>query len=222
MRALALAAAVLLGGCQLLVDLDTPVGNECSPFFPEDCDDDETCEYDEDNGGYLSCRDPGGGAVGDLCDGFGECGAGLTCADGICRTFCSELGADCLHPEEGECLYGFGDNTVCDSECDVFDAGSCGIARLCTISLNDLGRPIAMCYPEGYTGTVEYLGRCTYLTECAPGLACYDTNPGDDIDEGVCVNLCLVPDPCPIEGTVCEDVFLDTLHDAPIGLCPPG
>jgi hypothetical protein len=219
--ALAITAAVLLGGCQLLIDLDTPVGNACSPFFPEDCETAETCEFDdEDNGGYLACRDPGGAEIGDLCE-LGDCGPGLTCADGVCRTFCSELGTDCEDSEEGECLYGFRGLLVCDSECDVFDASSCGIGRICNIGLNELGRPIALCLPEGYIGIVDYLGECTYLTECRPGMACYDTNPGDDIDLGVCVNLCLVPDACPTEGTTCEDVFLDTLHGDPVGLCPP-
>jgi hypothetical protein len=222
MRGLAIAAAVLLGGCQLLIDLDEPVGDQCSPFDVDSCDITETCEYDdEDNGGYLACRDPGDRMIGDLCDAFGDCGEGLTCADGICRSFCSELGSDCADPEEGECLYNFRGQLTCDSECDVFDITSCGVGRICELSINEIGRPISLCLPENYSGIVEYNQRCTYLTECIPGLACYDTNPGDDIDEGVCVHMCTGADACPDEGTTCEDVFLETLHGQPVGLCPP-
>lgn len=222
MRALAALVVVLLGGCQLMLDLDTPIGDLCSPFDDESCDADDSCEFDdEDNGGYLDCTEPGTLEIGDLCEGFGDCGQGMTCADGICRTFCSELGTDCMDPEEGECLYGFRGLFTCDSDCDVFDVTSCGLGRICELSINAIGRPIALCLPENYSGFVEYLQPCTYLTECIPGLACYDTNPGDDIDEGVCVNMCRNADACTDEGTTCEDVFLDTLHGQQVGLCPP-
>lgn len=209
MRAVVLAAAALLGGCQLLLGIDDPTGDECSPFDVTTCDLTDTCDLDPDDG-QLTCRPEGTVRAGGLCFEVDDCAGPLSCSDGVCRTFCPVFGQPCEDPE-GECLRDWGSGNVCDSACDVIADTGCLIGTECRISTNGNGQPIALCVPENYYGAVAEGDGCSFLSECLPRLSCHAT-------ANVCTALCLVGEQC--ANGPCEQVF-DTLHGQLVGQCPP-
>lgn len=215
MRGLALAAVLLFGGCQLLVGIDDPLGDECSPFDIDTCDLTDTCDIDPDTL-LLTCRREGLKQRGELCDGLDDCAGPLSCANGVCRAFCPVFGQDCPDPLEGSCVIQWGLNAqVCDSACQPHLAGTCGPQTECILTTNDGGTPVSTCVPFGYYGDVPVGGDCTFLAECAEGAACDDLEG----DGGICTPLCDVnADDCAV-GTTCTARF-DTIHDdLQLGFC---
>ncbi len=215
MRALAIVAPLLLGGCQLLLGIEDPAGDECSPFDVTTCDPTDTCDIDLDNG-TLTCRIEGTVQANELCFDQDDCAGPLSCVDGVCHTFCPVYGQACSDTGEGECLKQWSSETVCDSPCDVIGNTGCVAGADCFVSFNDLAVPMAWCLQNGSGGIVAGGEPCTFFSECLPGYACYDP---DQDSAGTCTPLCIVGEPC-ATGT-CEAVLSDPIHGQMIGLCPP-
>jgi hypothetical protein len=208
MRAALLALAAALGGCQLLLGIDDPVGDQCSPFDVDSCDPTDTCDRDPDDG-RLTCRMEGTVPAGELCFEPDDCAGPLSCVDGVCRTFCPVFGDDCPDPAEGECIKIWGSSHVCDSACDPIANTGCIPDAECILSTNDNGAPIAVCVPHGYFGAKMSGETCDFLEQCVPGFTC---------QTGTCRALCE-------NGTTCATgpcvARFDTLHGVQTGVCPP-
>lgn len=210
MRAALLAAALALGGCQLLLDIEDPVGDECSPFDIDTCDLTDTCDIDPDDG-RLTCRMEGTVPAGGLCFEPDDCAGPLSCSNGVCRTFCPVFGEACEDPAEGFCLINWGNSgQICDSECSVVFGDCTNPDTDCILSTNDSGTPISVCVPEGYYGNLPRGAACDFLEACEPGNACNA--------DGICAELCELGPNCN-GGAQCVAAF-ETLHGVQYGFCP--
>jgi hypothetical protein len=214
MRA-ALALSLLLLGCQTIVGLEDPVGGECTLFSTDECGDNQMCDFDQDLD-RNACRLIGSSVEDQACDGQTECGAGLSCTDGLCRVLCSES-VPCNAGGASECLWSKGSALVCDDDCDVVNPGSCGGGLECEITYNANGDLASACVPDDWFGDVPMGDDCDDLTNCVEGLGCIDV---DEDGEGVCMPLCLLGSfDCP-SSAAC-DFDLGPLHGTNIGICRP-
>jgi len=214
MRVLSVALAVLLGGCELVLGIDEPLGHRCVPLSAGQCEQGETCDLAED--GFRDCREAGIAQAGAICFEPDQCGTNLSCVDGLCRSFCGN--DDDCESSEAECIRQWAGWAVCDSDCDVLAGTGCPNDEEleCMMSLNDFGSPLALCVPEGWFGDVGPGGTCTFLSECIETYGCWDD---DNDDVGICTPLCQVGSTCPDGVHQCMAVF-ETLHGTSIGLCP--
>jgi hypothetical protein len=190
MRALALAALVMLAGCAQILGIDDPRGDRCSPFDVHTCDLSDTCDLDEGTH-LLTCRPEGGlaeyapcgGDIGDTCSGA------LTCYEGVCRHFC-DAQHGCGSNGESSCTNDLPDTTqkVCDDDCDVLQGTGCAGGLECVANRSAAGTLLALCIPPGYFGDVASGQHCDFFNACFVGLGC-DDGPGGD---STCRPLCTV------------------------------
>ncbi len=221
MRALAIAAAIALGGCQVLLGIDDPVGDQCDPFDDGACDPGESCDVVFDTG-LLDCRTAGVLTAHEPCEFAEECAGGFTCLRGMCRTICNES-FDCNGDAgELECIVDISGIRVCDSNCDVTGAlsGGCPGGFECEILHNYDGDLTPLCTRPDDGDAFALDQECYDLDQCVATLACYDENGDSDGQQiGRCTELCKVADgggPCPGE---CIQLWTP-VHGTAVGVCP--
>jgi hypothetical protein len=103
----------------------TPPNNKCGLDPQCGCGTNETCDVTNDATGATSCVTAGGATLGRPCSQSGDCLAGLTCAFGVCRPYCSSARTKCTSPGTDLCVEIVGDDgkpmpnkKVCTIECD--------------------------------------------------------------------------------------------------------
>ena len=212
MRALLLLAP-LLAGCQLLLGIDDPTGDRCSPFDVTTCELDETCDiFFTDTAAYLDCRSEGATPVGQICNSADDCAGGLICFGGVCHAFCEVPGVGCASPD-GVCLIDFYGYRICDSECNVFDGTGCEAGLDCMV---DTTAPVftAQCTRRDFhDAQVGVDADCSSGEFCGVGLACVP-------EDFVCAYLCTPGgDPCTDPDRICDSI--DDLHGNAMGFCLP-
>lgn len=214
MRA-ALLGGLLLAGCQSLVGIEDPIGGECTLLASGECGEGNMCDFDYDLD-RTACRPIGMIDYGQPCGGQDDCAEGTSCAEGLCRTLCTES-IGCTQADEAECLWSKGSAYVCDNSCDVFTLGSCRPDFECEIEYNYNGLLASACVPTGWFGDAEQGEDCFDLTGCVESLGCIDL---DEDGTGVCMPLCEIgTNDCPA-GASC-DFELGTLHGTTVGVCRP-
>jgi hypothetical protein len=109
-----------------------------------------------------------------------DCAAGLSCASGVCHTYCTTAGADC---SAGVCVQVGDGSQIQDKLCTVdctLSPDSCGSGQTCVPFVVDDSPVSGDCEAPG---SVAFDGSCTSLYDCAAGLACIT-------EYGVCLPWC--------------------------------
>lgn len=177
------------------------------------CDTGEACYYGAESSGDAPmpiCVPVGEGVEGDECTNLNDCGAGMTCANGECRTVCcgtndANCGEDTactLINLAGATVEGYG-ACLPNTTCDLLEQSGC-----------DEGEG---CYPvsEGAAcltpiNTVAIGEVCEAANQCEPGAVCVS---------GTCASICdrtATESTCP-EGVDCAEV---TNFPENVGFCP--
>lgn len=209
----------------------------CDPVAQTGCDTGEKCAAVRAGAAYAVACVPDGvvGPGGACVDGDGDgatddCAGGHTCVFGVCRENCSPDPADTCTAADEVCEWGFTSLPfdVCTKTCDVF-AQDCPAqpAQACVI---DTAAPAEVGYcayliADGELSDGLGLGEaCSFINECAAGLACVGTEQGGSACTQICdlaqgsgpdaPNQACVDGPGPAFG--CYQIGN---VDAPVGFC---
>ncbi|HJL17688.1 MAG TPA: hypothetical protein RMH99_18635 [Sandaracinaceae bacterium LLY-WYZ-13_1] len=175
-------------------------GDECRPYFDEDCG----CGYSPDATEWR-CGLAGTTPEGGTCDDYGQCAAGLFCLQGSgslvgsCHRRCQSDG-DCATGEAcalvGDVLGSFGCTGVClpTSECS-FTAQDCPSGEGCYLMTAD-GGEYSFCHPEGSGEVGSFCFEPGNPLSCAPGLFCAQDPVRSFVKK--CQNECATDDDCEV------------------------
>jgi hypothetical protein len=170
----------------------------------------ETCEVTNDATGATSCVTGGSATLGRPCSNAGECVAGLSCAWGACRPYCTTPMTKCNSPGTELCIPYTDDQNkplpnlnFCTVACDPFDPkGVCGTNSCHWFESAYQPFRVSDCNSAG-TSTLK--GACQGDPDCAAGLLCIAQK---------CEKWCRIGQAgdCP-SNVQCKDYFL---ADAPV------
>ena len=135
--------AVVDTGPDAAIDQDSGVPGVCDESIPKctvapqcGCPG-RTCE--EINVNQTVCRDAGPTGQDLRCFSPYDCAQGLTCWQGVCKRYCSQLGQTCanggacIHPAKNSVVYG---TMLCATPCSLVDAAACGAFTACDFGGN--------------------------------------------------------------------------------------
>jgi len=184
----------------------------CTTLPQSGCPSEHTCQV-ASNAGETTCVKAGDTPLAGACLGSSDCGLGLFCGYGICRSYC-EAADDC-EGDVVDCLQivdGNGDEITgqkyCTTPCNPADPANAGGRAGLLSCPTDWG-----CYaanegtPSGTTdcflaGSQSVGEECT--NDCAPGLVCLNSG-----DSQACASFCLVG-----EGSCNCQSFAEPYHAA--------
>ena len=189
------------------------------------CGFDEKCSVGADG---PTCTQDGTIDGGQQCLGSG-CKAGFICSDFVappetCHQFCDD-DTDCQAPG-GVCVLELNINgttpytvTLCSENCDPISNTGCPVPGMSCGIVGDEGPPerdFTMCLPAGSAGQGQ---SCSGLTDCAPGLACFNVGGSD-----MCLTWCDRSTlQCPVGTGTCSETTPPTMvGSTEYGVCYAG
>jgi len=181
-----------------------PPTNRCGLDPQCGCGVNETCDVTNDETGATSCTTAGSATLGRPCGRTGDCAAGLTCAFGACRPYCTTARSKCNQPGTDLCIEMTDSNNnpyplsnTCSIVCDPWDAkGACGTNRCDWFESFYKPFKISDCSAPG-TATLGQA--CKYDDDCVTGHLCIGSK---------CERWCRMGQAgdCP-SNKVCDDYF---------------
>ena len=206
---------VILGDGTLEIDIDVNVETEqaCDPVL-QNCPGGQGC-YPVEEGEAL-CADSLGAGFGDACSFVNQCSPGLMCVAstaipgcdgseaGCCTAFCDVTAPD----PDGACGPGFVCSQFGAPGSDIESTGVCTTAPFvedCDVLLQDCPdgqgcyatESSILCAPSQGAGGLG--SACSFINECAPGLACSNA--------GTCNSYCETDADCPDVAQTCQPVL---------------
>jgi hypothetical protein len=149
-------------------------GNACVIDPQCGCATGETCDITDHATGAVSCISAGEKPLAATCVTPTQCAQGLTCADGVCRPWCSKDATTCTGTNLGACRAlkdpAGTDAKVCTIACDLNNPSAVCGENNCLWNQNAKATD---CHPSGTRKAHE---RCSRLADCAPGLTCIVVN----------------------------------------------
>ncbi|MEM7158238.1 MAG: hypothetical protein AAF799_35690 [Myxococcota bacterium] len=204
---------VVIGEGTLEVDIDIEVEGSCDPLL-QNCPEGEGCYPIE--GGATTCASSSGVGPGNPCLFINECAPGLMCVaptavpgcegteGGCCTSFCDTTDPD----PDGSCGPGLVCSAFGEPGSDIESTGVCTLAPFveeCDVLLQNCPAGEAcyatengiLCAPTQGAGTEG--AACSFINECAPGLACGDN--------GTCNPYCEQNSDCNVFAQTCQPVL---------------
>jgi hypothetical protein len=187
------------------------------------CPSGQKCDFAPD-AGTATCVNAGVAVSGTACSAVGDCAAGLTCVEGVCRPFCPEsiVGSTCAAPASGPapglCVQplvnavAIPQDAYCFFDCTPVP-NDCPAGQGCIITAVD-----GINYPDCQAaGSVAPGGACTADSSCAAGSICYQ----GDAAASVCLQLCLTAKDCASLGATfqCNTSIGSAVNGVLYGLC---
>jgi hypothetical protein len=196
---------------------------DCSPLgSPSGCATGEKCVplvFNDEKGAttaYSDCVTSGTGKLGDVCTEPVDCGAGLTCWYGVCKSLCRTGGSDCASssvcvPIDPGVRVAGTEWGVCQTKCDPATSAPCGSNQACIMTGDIQSNQITDCIKSGKGAE---LTACSSSYDCAPGLTCHGTE--------LCVRYCDLSSPACSGSSTCV-AFSDhpTYQGTEYGVCYP-